>query len=417
MLLRRGFHGWRMLAGLSAAELVSWGILYYSFAALVRPVESDTGWSRTQVTGAFSLALLVSGLAAVPVGHWIDRRGTRALMTGGALFGAGSLALLSRVTSLPAWYATWAALGVVMAMVLYEPAFAVVATWFVRHRDRALTVLTVGAGLASTLVVPLATWLVAIQGWRGAVLTFAAVLACTTLPVHAFVLRNAPEDLGQHPDGDAVAPAVAPAPRSEGIRVVLAEPRFWRLTVALTLASLVTVATTVHLIPCLTGRGLSPAQAGLALGATGLMQLPGRLVFGPIRRRLAWPLAMTAALALQASALVVLAVGSRLETVALFAGLFGLGSGIATLVRASTLAEIYGVTRYGRVGGVVSLCTTLGRSAGPVLGSIALAASGGYGTVLAALAGVLGVAIAIVLVPWHPSRSSAEPNPLTETLA
>ena len=70
------------------------------------------------------------------------------------------------VESLPAFYAVWMGLGVAMAMVLYEPAFAVVATWFVRHRDRALTVLTVFGGLASTVVVPLATWLLERQGWR-----------------------------------------------------------------------------------------------------------------------------------------------------------------------------------------------------------------------------------------------------------
>ena len=42
---------------------------------------------------------------------------------------------------MPALYVVWIGLGVVMAAVLYEPAFAVVATWFVRRRDRALTIL------------------------------------------------------------------------------------------------------------------------------------------------------------------------------------------------------------------------------------------------------------------------------------
>ena len=55
------YYGWPMLAGLSVAETVSWGILYYGFSVFIRPMESELGWSRAQVTGAFSLALLVSG--------------------------------------------------------------------------------------------------------------------------------------------------------------------------------------------------------------------------------------------------------------------------------------------------------------------------------------------------------------------
>ena len=53
-----------------------------------------------------------------------------------------------------------------MAAVLYEPAFAVVAVWFRRRRARAFTALTLMAGLASTVFLPLAGWLLERQGWR-----------------------------------------------------------------------------------------------------------------------------------------------------------------------------------------------------------------------------------------------------------
>ena len=86
-----------MLVGLSVAETLSWGVLYYSFSVFIRPIEREMGWSRTQVTGAFSLALLVAGLAAMPVGHWVDARGARGLMTSGSVLGALLLlALLDR---------------------------------------------------------------------------------------------------------------------------------------------------------------------------------------------------------------------------------------------------------------------------------------------------------------------------------
>ncbi|MBP9735231.1 MAG: MFS transporter, partial [Rhodoferax sp.] len=48
-------------------QLVSWGSVFYLFALLVAPLERDLGLSRTEVSLAFSLALLAEGLAAYPV--------------------------------------------------------------------------------------------------------------------------------------------------------------------------------------------------------------------------------------------------------------------------------------------------------------------------------------------------------------
>jgi MFS family permease len=392
-----------MLVGLSAAETVSWGVLYYGFSVFIQPIELEMGWTRTEVTGAFSLALLASGIAAVPVGHWLDTRGARGLMTTGSVVGALLLAAFATVHSLPGLYSVWLGLGVVMAMVLYEPAFAVVATWFVHHRDRALTVLTLFGGLASTLMVPVATWLLRVQGWRGAVLSLAAVLACTTIPLHGLLLRKDPAALGLHPDGDAHSPTAASGPSKVyalGLAAVMAESRFWALTGALALASLVTVATSVHVIPYLLGNGTSPETAAGVIGLTGLMQLPGRLMFGRIRRSLGWQWTAAAVFLTQAAALVVLARTTSLAGLALFACLFGVGNGVSTLVRASTLADLYGRERYGRVGGIVSLVSTLGRAGGPLLASVLYVHFGGYAHAFASLVLLLLLAAALVLVPW-----------------
>jgi hypothetical protein len=47
-------------------------------------MQEELGWSRAALTGAFSLAQLVSGLAAIPVGRWLDQHGPRLLMTIGS---------------------------------------------------------------------------------------------------------------------------------------------------------------------------------------------------------------------------------------------------------------------------------------------------------------------------------------------
>lgn len=397
----RAFYGWPMLAGLSLAQVVSWGVLFYSFAVFVRPIEVETGWSRTQVTGAFSVALLVSGLASIVVGHWLDARGARGLMTAGSVASGLLLLALSRTTSLAAFYAVWAGLGVAMAMVLYEPAFAVVVRWFVRHRDRALTILTLVGGLASTLMAPVASWLLERGGWRAATATLAVVLTLTTVPVHAFMLRRSPAAVGQWPDGDDGTTDAAPSASAQAadLRPVLADGRFWGLTFAFALSSFVSVAVSVHLIAYLGERHYSPMAAGTVLGLLGLMQLPGRIAYAPLRRGLGWYWAAGTVFLAQGAAIAVLLASSGVPALAGFIGLFGMAGGMATLLRASTVAELYGLDRYGRVSGVVALFGTCGRAAGPVTAALLLAAWHSYALAFAALAATSGVAALLVLLP------------------
>src|SRR6476620_2689085 len=85
----------RRVGWLSLAQLVTWGSVFYTFSLLLEPVERDLGLSRAQSSLAFSLALLVEGSMAYPVGRWIDRGHERAVMTCGSLAVAVLLALHS----------------------------------------------------------------------------------------------------------------------------------------------------------------------------------------------------------------------------------------------------------------------------------------------------------------------------------
>ena len=73
---------------LSLGQLISWGLVYYTFPLFVVPMEQELGWSRNGMFGALSAGLLVAGLCSIPVGAWIDRGHGRMLMTGGSLLAA-----------------------------------------------------------------------------------------------------------------------------------------------------------------------------------------------------------------------------------------------------------------------------------------------------------------------------------------
>ena len=84
---RARYYGWKIVGTLSLTETVSWGILFYAFSIFLSPMRDDLGWSSSTLTGAYSLALLVSGLSAPLVGVWLDRHGPRAIMTVGSILG------------------------------------------------------------------------------------------------------------------------------------------------------------------------------------------------------------------------------------------------------------------------------------------------------------------------------------------
>jgi cyanate permease len=381
------YYGWVLVVALGFTELVSYGILGYAFPVFLAPMEASLGWTRTQITGAFSLAALISGLAALPTGRLVDRHGARWVMTGGSVIAAVLLVAWSQVESLWLFYLVWSGLGVASAAVFYEPAFALVANWFARYRARALTILTFMGGFASVVFVPVAAGLVEVYGWRSALLWLAAILAVLTIPVHALVLRRHPEDHGLLPDGESRsmrgpdasdASAVRDVPTSD----VMRSRTFIWLTIAFGLSALATSGVVVHLVPLLLERGWSASFAAAAMGALGLMALPGRLIFTPLGG--VWPRPLVTALifGLQLVGAGALLLSSGNAGIWIFVILFGAGFGAITPARAALLADLYGRGSFGRISGAMALPIYLARAAAPVGFSLIHARSGGYDLVL-----------------------------------
>jgi len=381
----RLYYGWVMVATLSLTETTSWGILYYAFSVFLTPIGAEMGWSIAQMTGAYSLALLLSGIAAIPAGRWLDRHGPRGLMTAGSVAATLLVVAWSRVDSLLGFYLVWAGIGLVMAAVLYEPAFVVVATWFRRYRARALTLLTFVAGLASVIYIPLSEWLVRNYGWRDALLILAAILAIGTIPLHALLLRRSPPAMGLVPDGEPSAIRATGAGLAEPsftARDALRSPTFWWLNAAFVLATLATMTMTVHLIPYLIGRGFSTGFAASAAGAVGLLALPGRLIFTPLGGRIPRRVVTAAIFAIQTVSLAALLLVPGTWGVVLFVVLFGAGFGAITPARAALVSDLFGASSYGAINGVVALCITASRAVAPVGAGLLLAATGTYTPVI-----------------------------------
>jgi MFS family permease len=372
-------YGWTIVAVLAVTETVSWGVLYYAFAVFLTPMQRDLGWSRFALTGAFSVALATSALAAFPVGRWLDRHSPRPLMTLGSLSGALLVLAWSQVHELLLFYLVWIGLGLVMACVLYEAAFTVVTKWFRERRRQALTAVTLFGGWASFVFSPLSNWLIDAQGWRQALITLAIILGVATVPLHALFLRPAPAR--EEPEAPALVPGGPPTPLTEpavAAGAAVGSSAFWYLTAAFVLSSFAISAVAVHLIPYLLEGGRSAGFAAFAAGLMGLMQVPGRVVFAGAARLLPRRYEAPAVFLLQGAGLAVLAATTAAPGVIAAVSVFGMGNGMATLVRATALADAYGSAFYGGIAGVAAACAIGARAVAPVVAAGAYVAFRGY---------------------------------------
>jgi MFS family permease len=375
--------GWVVVGALSASVTVGFGVLTYAFAVLLVPMESDTGWSRTALTAAVTLAGLVQAAAALVVGPLLDRHSPRLLMTCGAVAAASLVVAWSQVTALWQLYLVFAGLGVAMSTLLYTAVFTVVTKWFDRSRTTAIATVTMFGATASLIFSPLTERLEAVYGWRTALLVLAAILAVVAVPLHGLVLRPGPQ-----PTDAARRPEHAPR------RVVRSRP-FVFLTTAFAINDFVWAAVIVHLVALLIAAGHDSAFAALIAGLTGIAQLPGRAAFVVLGRYVTpkrQPLVVFVPLL---AALVVLASDRGAFAAVVFALLYGCAGGIGTVYGATVVGDLWGRATYGAISAVKASAQSVARALGPVAASLLLALlPGGYATLLLVFAVLIAAAAA-----------------------
>jgi MFS family permease len=381
------YYGWAVAASLAITELTSWGILFYSFSVMVTPMRKDLGWSAGTVTGAFAVAFLVSGISAVVVGRWVDRYGSRVVMTIGSCLGVAMLLLWSRVSNPIAFYLIWVGLGIASAMLFYEPAFAATATWFTDKRRLAVTIVTVGGALASVVFVPVATSLVLQHGWRGAVFALAVILAVVTIPLHFGVLRRRTRGPAQS--------GAAPKPLPVG--QILRQPGFWRVSAAFAFSAFTWVAMATYLIPYLISHHYGAAFAAIIVSIMGASQIVGRVLLLVVHRWLGDQWTIPSFFLVQTAGLGILLLASASWQVGVFAFLFGVGFGGSYPARATVVADRFGTTAYGQINGIIAFLMTLTAALGLVaMGGVSTNSPTYTGAMLLVLLGSLIAVVAIV---------------------
>lgn len=391
--------------GLGLTQIIGYGTLYYSFSILAPGMARDFGWTQEWVFAVFSAALLIGGLAAPSIGRRIDRHGAGAMMALGSLVAALSLVLCGLAPDRLTFVAGMIVMEIASAFVLYNAAFAALVQITPQSGQKSITHLTLIAGFASTLFWPITTELHAHLTWRQVYLAFAVLHLVACLPFHCWLARAMNADRRGGKDRAGAVAAIAGSVASGDRRRA-----FTLMGLGFALEGFVLSALLVHMVPLLSAVGLG-ASAVLVGTLFGPAQVFSRFINMLAGRGLSQlVLAVISAAFLVAGLSTLLVSAPWIWGAAAFAILFGLGSGLTSIVQGSLPLALFGSEGYGALLGKISSIRLIVSALAPFVFSVLMARFGTWPAL--AIAIVLGIAAAIAFasIGWRRRETEMVPE-------
>ncbi|APG87490.1 MFS transporter (plasmid) [Sinorhizobium americanum CCGM7] len=395
----------RLIWALGVTQIIGYGTLYYSFSILAPGMARDFAVPLDWLFGLLSLSLLFGGIIAPKAGAWADRFGAGRLMVPGSLAAGLAMAAAACSPNAIAFGLSLVLMEAASAFVLYGTAFAAIVQIGGRSAQRSITHLTLIAGFASTLFWPLTGILSDQVDWRTIYLAFAALNILVCMPIHLWVGRlprqtEAPSCADQEP----LAPSATLHPPRNGLFIVM--------LAAFAIEGLVLASILTHMVPMVSALGLG--TAGLVTSSLfGPSQVASRLLNMLFGGRLSQTMLAVTSAGLLTTALSVLFMTSPwLPGVVVFAILFGLGSGLASIVGGTLPLELFGRAGYGARLGWVSAARQFSSALAPFAFAFIMQARGISEAVLIGIAAG-GAAIALFLqVAFLHRRPTPSPTPV-----
>ena len=413
-LRARVFYGWWMVASGFGIQFLISGLFNQAYGAYVVVLRDDLGWSKTALSGGFSLARFENGLLG-PVEGWLcDRLGPRTVIRIGLTVFAFGMMLLSQVHSLMAFYFALFLMALGSSLGGFLPLNVAVVNWFRRRRASAMAIMSTGFSVGG-LAVPLVAFCLVEYGWRSTAFGSGVLILFVGLPLSQ-VVRHRPEQYGEVIDGvrygsraagdDGRPSAVIDDGEDFTARQALRTRAFWFVSLGHSMALLVVSAVSVHLIAHLNENlGYSLGTAALVVALLTGVQTLGQLAGGYLGDRFSKRLIVTCAMAMHMIGLLLVAYATNFAMVIAFAVVHGLAWGMRGPLMSAIRADYFGRTSFGLILGFSSMVTMFGSILGPLVAGILADRTGSYETgftVLALLAGAGSVFFLLAKRPQHP---------------
>jgi len=386
---RTVFYGWKLVGLTLLITALASGPVWSGTGVWVTALEQHFGWSRAQLTGAFSMAQFQGSIVGPFMGYLIDKLGPHLMVfLGLAVTGAGFI-IFSQTTNIVTFYISYAVIMLGVSAGSWLPMMTTLNKWFNRKRGTAMGLAGEGSFLGGLVLVPILAWSVtpANYGWSTTALWIGVVFLAVSWPISRFI-RNQPADYGLLPDGDVAGaeppvetPAVAVATGNtlnftagQAVRT----RAFWFITFGHALSSMLIATLTVHMVPLLTDQGMSLQSAAYIwaelMAAGAVFQLVGGFLSDRYpRNRILFVFA-----ALQAGGFILAAFVNSLPMAILFALVYGAGFGGRVPITTAIRGDYFGNRAFATITGISMAPLYAFMLAAPLFAAFMFDATGTY---------------------------------------
>lgn len=391
-----GFAGWRMVAIAFLAQNTALMMATSAFGTVMVTMQEELGTTRALASAPLAVLLLSLGLLSPLIGNMLNRAPLRLVMAAGAilnLIGYLLVAYATTITQVLLIYGLLIGPGATLLGPLV--ASTLVTRWFDRDRGKALGIVNMPVFM---LIAPPAAAFLVLTGGRQLLFLGLAGMFLLLLPLVLMVVDR-PEQIGQHIRGkadDARAAATAlPAPSN---RALLANPKFWLLSIGGGVISGTGSAFVVHVVPIAVFKGIDLATASMLTSVFGSGSMIGAIAFGWLIDKIGPMPALVFNATMLAILWIAVAPTTDLSILLVLAGLIGICMGATIALHSAALTEMFGAASFSRAMGFSSLLKTpLLFAVAPVTGYL-FDRSGGYHSPILVIGGMLAVAATLFLV-------------------
>ena len=359
-----------------------------------KPILDEFGWDRATLSLISAISMLFFAVLSPLLGRLIDRFGPRIMLLASVISQTLSSIFNGLATGMASIY---------IARFLYvlkpnQGTQVLINHWFVKERGKALGILCTSNSLGTLVLSPVSQYLILYWGWRYTFLFWAGVTLVVTLPL-LLLIRNKPEDMGLHPDGEIqenkMSLRSSPQLQMNGInggvntnavqnmKEVVSRRPFWLLSATQLICGIGCGLMMTHTVIFATDLGHSAIIGATFLSMQGGFSLLGVLVTGPMSDRIARHkvLALTHIIRSISFLIMIFAVvysDGSLWILFSSMALFGFGWFTTAPLSGALVADLFGNLRMGTILGIILASHTIGFAIGTYAGGITYQITGSY---------------------------------------
>jgi len=348
-----------------------------TYAVFLLPLEGEFGWARSELTGVYSVYLLVNGFTAPLVGLAFDRLGPRWVFGAGIACLGAAFFLAGGLVSLWQFYLLIGALvGIGVSLNGMVPGSALLARWYRARLSTAIGIAFSAIGVGTLIFVPLAQYLVSEYDWRLAYRIFGTALLVLA-PVVLFALPWRLFAAGH-------SEYQSRAPKGQGgwtLGAAMRTPVYWGLAQLFFCTASAMFSVVVQLVAFLVDAGFSPLSAATAYGALGMLSAASVMGSGLLSERFGYRQTATASFVGTASGMLILIFLTILSShllLILFVLIFGLCMGVRGPIVSSVCAKFFSGANIATIYGTIYATNAIGAAFGSYIGGVLHDLTGGY---------------------------------------